>query len=73
MQTPNNRAGRLTERVMAKVREALPELPTHEYNRTYEAVLEVLTAELVPLKIPSGKDAVRFPGGGGMFVKRGHV
>jgi hypothetical protein len=40
MQTPNTIAGAVTEDVMARVRRNLPEMKTHEYNRTYEAVLE---------------------------------
>ena len=43
MRTPNNKAGDLTERIMARVSSKLPNIPTHEYNRTYEAVLDVLT------------------------------
>lgn len=63
MQTPNTEAGRLTEQVMAKVKAKLPDITTHEYNRTYEAVLEVLT-----LRFGKAGDAVRFPGGGGMMI-----
>jgi hypothetical protein len=45
MQTPNTQAGRLTEQIMASVTQKLPKLPTHEYNRIYEAVLGVLSEQ----------------------------
>lgn len=47
-ETPNNRAGEMTERIMAQIREHLkggtePERErTHHYNRAYEAVYDVL-------------------------------
>ena len=47
METPKTNAGRITERIMFKVREKLPEIETHEYNRTYEAVLAVLKEECI--------------------------
>lgn len=49
--TPPNRAGALTERIMARIREHLkggaePEgNRTHHYNRVYEAVYDVLSRE----------------------------
>ena len=43
MQTPNTNEGILTERIMGRVRQKLPDIQTNEYNRTYEAVLEELT------------------------------
>lgn len=42
MEPTKNTAGRLTEAIMARVKGRLPEISTHEYNRTYEAVLETL-------------------------------
>ena len=48
MQTPNTRAGELTEHIMCRVRSKLPELPTHEYNRVYEAVLGELQCHVLP-------------------------
>ena len=49
METPNDLAGKLTERIMAQIREHLQpdELyQPHHYNRTYEAVYRVLSHEL---------------------------
>lgn len=45
METPDTEQGRMTERVMARVREKLPLLVTHDFNRVYESVLEVLNEE----------------------------
>lgn len=42
MKTPDTKAGEVTEDVMARVRRNLPQMETHEYNRTYEAVLEAM-------------------------------
>jgi len=42
MMTPSNHEGRMTERVMAKIREGIPGLPTKEYNAVYFAVLHTL-------------------------------
>lgn len=50
---------------MAQVRKKLPDIKTHEYNRTYEAVYAVLEDEFMP-----APDVVRFPGGGGLFINR---
>lgn len=47
MMTPETKAGRLTELVMARVRGKLPELPTHEYNRVYECVLAELNCHVL--------------------------
>lgn len=47
MQTPETKAGRLTELVMARIRGKLPELPTHEYNRVYECVLAELNCHVL--------------------------
>lgn len=41
-QTPRTEAGQLTELTMLAVRERLPDISTHQYNRIYEAVLETL-------------------------------
>lgn len=46
METPDTIAGRLTEKIMAKVRENLPLCATSDYNRIYESALEVLTTHL---------------------------
>lgn len=61
MQTPNTPAGQTTERIMSKVRQKLPELPTHEYNRMYEACLEVLSAMQDETVYDSGRDEYGFP------------
>ena len=47
MKTPETKAGRLTELIMARVRGKLPELPTHEYNRVYECVLGELNCHVL--------------------------
>ena len=47
MKTPETKAGRLTELVMARIRGKLPELPTHEYNRVYECVLAELNCHVL--------------------------
>jgi hypothetical protein len=39
METPDNEAGRFTERVMERVRLVLPALTTADRNRIYESVL----------------------------------
>ena len=54
----------MTEHIMLRVRERLPNLLPHEYNRIYEALLSELA-----LQFPDA-DAVRFPDGGGMFINR---
>lgn len=46
MKTPNTKAGQLTEKIMLEVESNLPDIETHEYNRTYEAVHKVLSSEL---------------------------
>ena len=43
METPNTPAGKLTERLMAAISRRLPELPIHEYNAIYGAILTTLT------------------------------
>ena len=65
MQTPNTKAGRVTEKVMAAVKKRLPDMSTYQYNRTYEGVLEALS-----LEFPPESGVVKFPGGGGMFIDR---
>lgn len=50
METPNTEAGRLTERIMAKVRGRLPSMSVHEYNVIYECCLETLT--VTPPQVP---------------------
>ena len=52
----------MTEKIMDPVRQNLPEISTHTYNRVYESVLKVLSIEYPP---PSR--VVRFPGGGGIM------
>jgi hypothetical protein len=58
MQTPDTKAGRLTELVMARVRGKLPELQTHEYNRVYECVLAELNCHVLgeTHEIPEASD-----------------
>lgn len=58
MRTPDTKAGRLTELVMARVRGKLPELPTHEYNRVYECVLAELNCHVLgeTHEIPEASD-----------------
>jgi hypothetical protein len=46
METPNNRAGQVTEFVMVDVRAKLPDIPTWQYNRIWEAVYHRLESEL---------------------------
>jgi hypothetical protein len=51
METPNNRAGYLTEFVMQRIQtgcsgHGTPALHDGQYNRVYEAVYEVLFREL---------------------------
>lgn len=45
MQTPNTKAGAVTESVMARIRLKLPKIETCEYNRMYEAVLEAMNEQ----------------------------
>lgn len=45
METPNTRAGKLTEEVMAKIA-ATVKLETEQYNAVYSAVLDALSREL---------------------------
>ena len=47
MKTPETTAGYLTDHIMARVRSKLPELPTHEYNRIFEAVLSELQCHVL--------------------------
>lgn len=52
METPKNKAGELTEKIMRAVRTRLPRgMETHTYNAVYESVYSVLNAETpqVPL------------------------
>lgn len=51
MQTPPNRAGELTERIMPQVMEVLVQhgigpLTASQYNRIYETIYETLDAQL---------------------------
>ena len=39
MRCPNNISGRLTEAIMSRVREKLPDISAHDYNRVCESVL----------------------------------
>lgn len=47
METPNTKAGRLTEEIMAEIRDHLKREPppqeSHHYNRCYEKVLAILS------------------------------
>lgn len=47
MQTPNTKAGRLTEKLMANILIKFPELKneTAAYNRMYEVILATLNRE----------------------------
>ncbi len=45
MNFPPTRATQVTERIMTKLRQKLPELTTYHYNRTYEAIWNELTTE----------------------------
>jgi len=45
METPNTRAGHLTESIMANITRKIGKMPTHNYNAIYGAVLEVLNFE----------------------------
>lgn len=51
METPNTKAGRLTEEIMAEIRDHLKREPppqeSHHYNRVYEKVLAVLSRRAV--------------------------
>jgi ABC-type sulfate transport system substrate-binding protein len=47
MDFPDNEATRTTERIMAKVKDKLPDIDVHNYNRTFEAVHEVLNEKNV--------------------------
>lgn len=49
MKTPDTTAGELTDHIMCNVRSKLPELPTHEYNRIFEAVLDELQCHVLPM------------------------
>ncbi len=65
METPNTEAGRLTETIMADIRNRIL-IENKTYNIIYEEVLKNLSLKFVP---QSG--VVKFPGGGGMFVNTG--
>lgn len=58
MQTPNTKAGQLTDHIMARIRGKLPTLPTHEYNRVYECVLGELNCHVLgeTYEIPEASD-----------------
>ncbi len=43
MKPQKNVAGKITEDIMAQIRERLPNIKTNEYNRVYEAVYSVLS------------------------------
>jgi len=52
METPKNRAGKMTERIMWAIREHLKTEPApqenHHYNRVYEHVYRILREEGIP-------------------------
>lgn len=59
--TPDNEAGRLTEQVMAGFKNACgQEMPTAAYNRMYEHVYRVLSAEIPKLVQTHGRAVCRF-------------
>lgn len=58
MDTPKGISGRLTESIMSRVRERLPDIGTHEYNRTYEAVLDGLENTEDVMVVPDNDWAV---------------
>jgi hypothetical protein len=67
METPNTPAGRLTERIMDRIRQKLGDdrLPVHFHNPVYSSVLEVLeelTREIEELTAEGKLQAVRIPG-----------
>lgn len=64
METPNTRAGKLTEKVMEAVKRKRP-MDTATYNAVYSRVIEALS-----LEFPPDSGVVRFPEGGGMFINR---
>lgn len=80
METPNTRAGRITEQIMQEVLRKLPEITTSTYNRIYESVIEVLEAELKSPVDKSGGaphmgvrgNGVREPDGG-LLVAQQHA
>lgn len=53
MDTSKMPHGRLTDKIMLRVSDKLPELSTHEYNRTHEAVRASLIEECedIPVKL----------------------
>ena len=60
--TPDDEAGRLTERVMAGFKEcAARPTPTESYNRMYEHVYRVLSAHLKPEAGPVMTSGVALP------------
>lgn len=64
METPDNRAGSLTEFVMRRISTQCegtktPPLSTAQYNRVYECVYEVLFRELSRLSALRGSDGLR--------------
>ena len=62
MKTPETTAGYLTENIMCRVRSKLPELPTHEYNRIYEAVLGELQCHVLPERQEASAQHSNAPG-----------
>lgn len=46
MITPDTDIGRLTERIMLRVRDRMPELDTPSHDRMWESLHEVLSEEL---------------------------
>ena len=66
METPNTRAGRLTEKVMESIVRKIGKMPeVSHYNAIYCGVLEALS-----LEFPPDSGVVKYPGGGGMFIHK---
>jgi hypothetical protein len=59
MKFPDTKATRATEQIMARIRPHLKQEPppqdSHHFNRTYEAVYDVLTTWLPELRKPKGE------------------
>lgn len=65
METPNTRAGRITETIMYKLTARWPDIDVADHNRIYDTILEVLS-----LEFPPDSGVVKYPQGGGMFINR---
>lgn len=46
MQTPNTKAGELTEIIMSKLRSVIKPKDVHTYNKVYSAILDTLETHL---------------------------